>query len=96
MTLRCDICHRVVGTIEARIFEALEQAIAEGIVIEKVSKVDEIGEVGDVGEVLTGMSEFCQSGQCEKCPGQGEIAGKIILCTHSCHPVPAEGGRLVN
>ena len=63
--LKCNVCGAVVGTVNAAILESWEQAIADQVVIHKFNEADE-------REALTGISEFCQRGECDQCPGRGQ------------------------
>ena len=43
---------------------------------------------GEEPEVLTSVSEECQSGRCEECPGvfhREEYGDQRIFCIHLCH-----------
>jgi len=43
---------------------------------------------GQEPRVLTSISEECQKGQCEKCPGifrLPEYGDRQIFCVHECH-----------
>jgi len=92
VTLKCNECGAVVGTINAAILKALTQAISDGIMVHKFDELD-------APELLTSISEECQREECERCPGifQREDAGdQAVFCVHSCHRVPERGGRSVN
>ena len=83
VTLRCNECGAVVGTINAKILNAWEQAITDRIVIHKFDEAD-------APEVLTSISEECQRNECQQCPGtfHREDAGdETIFCVHFCHQV---------
>jgi len=73
----------IVGTINSAIFSALEQAIADQIVFHKFSELD-------APEVLTSISEECQRGDCDHCPGHFEIGLDTIFCVHFCHRIEQE------
>jgi hypothetical protein len=53
VTLKCNECETVVGTINAAILKALTQAISGGIMVHNVDELD-------APEVLTSVSEECQ------------------------------------
>jgi hypothetical protein len=87
ITFRCNVCGSVVGRVHAKILQALEQAIADSIVIHKF-------EEADAPEALTAISEECQRGDCERCPGvfhRLDTGDQAVFCVHFCHraePVP--------
>lgn len=92
VTLKCNECGTVVGTINAAILSALTQAISDGILVHKFEEFD-------APEVLTSVSEECQRGECERCPGifQREDTGdQPVFCVHSCHKVPERGVKSIN
>ena len=92
VTLKCNQCGTVVGTINAAILAALEQAIADRIVIHKFNEAD-------APEVLTAISEECQSGDCEHCPGhfqRADVGDDTIFCVHDCHKVSESGSGSIN
>ena len=93
VTLKCNACGSLVGSGNAKILAALEQAIADNIVIHKFNDMD-------APEVLTSISDECQRGECGRCPGtfrRSEAGDQIVFCVHSCHEV-SEGssGGTVN
>jgi hypothetical protein len=48
---------------------------------------------GEEPQVLTTVSEECDVGACEKCPGilhDEDYPGHSIFCTHECHRVKAQ------
>jgi hypothetical protein len=72
-----------VGTINAEFLAALEQAIADEIVIHQFDEMD-------APEVLTSISEECQRDECDRCPGffRGpETGDQTVFCVHSCHQI---------
>jgi hypothetical protein len=86
ITLRCNECGSVVGTINAAILSALEQAIADAFVFHKIEEMD-------APKVLTSVSEECQRGDCANCPGHYRLAGvraEMIFCVHECHEAEQE------
>lgn len=86
ITLRCNECGTVVGAINAAILAALELAIADRIVVHKFNE-------DDAPEVLTSISEECQRGDCEHCPGhfpRADVGDDTIFCVHACHKVERE------
>lgn len=90
VTLKCNQCGVVVGTINAAILAALEQAIADAFVFHKFTEMD-------APEVLTAISEECHRGECDHCPGhfQREDTGEAtIFCIHECHEVEREPGPI--
>jgi hypothetical protein len=92
VTLKCNQCGTVVGTINAAILKALTQAISDGILVHKFDELD-------APEVLTSISEECQRMECERCPGifQREEAGdQPVFCVHSCHKVAERGVSSIN
>ena len=86
VTLKCNLCGAVVGTINGAILNALEQAIADQIVVTKFDKMD-------APEAFTSISEECQREECDRCPGffnrpeAGDQGGQTVFCVHSCHQV---------
>jgi len=58
--LKCNVCAAVVGTVNARILGALQQAIADEFVIHKFNEMD-------APRILTSISEQCQ--RCKVNPG---------------------------
>jgi hypothetical protein len=81
VTLKCNVCGAVVGKVQVEILKALEQAIADSFVI---SKFDEMGAT----RVFTSISEECQRGECEKCPGhfhRPDAGDEPVFCIHACH-----------
>jgi len=80
ITLKCNECGLVVGTVDAEILKAWEQAIADRIVVHKFDELD-------VPEVLTTISEECQRGECRTCHGTFSIADEMVFCVHECHNV---------
>ena len=47
---------------------------------------------GEEPEVLTSISEECQAGRCEQCPGVFHLedyGDQPIFCVHWCHEAPA-------
>ena len=92
VTLKCNECGAGVGNIDAAILNALMQAISDGIMVHKFDELDAPG-------VLTSISEECQRGECEQCPGifKREDAGdQAVFCVHSCHNVPEQGVRSIH
>ena len=88
VTLKCNQCGAVVGTINAAVLSALEQAIADAFVFHKFSEMD-------APEVLTAISEECQRGECDFCPGhfhRADHGDSTIFCVHSCHELQRETG----
>jgi len=86
VTLRCNVCGTVVGSINAGILEALEQAIADTFVTHKVDELD-------APRVLTSISQECQRGECERCPGhfyRPESGYEPVFCIHECHKIERE------
>jgi hypothetical protein len=80
VTVKCNECGAVVGTINASILKALTQAVSDGITLHKFDELD-------APEVLTSISEECQRGGCERCPGifQREDTGdQAVFCVHAC------------
>src|ERR1051326_6917256 len=59
VALKCDCCRAVVGGMNAKILEALDQAITDRFVFHKFSEMD-------APEVLTSISEECQRGECNR------------------------------
>jgi len=86
LTLTCNVCGAVVGSIQVGILQAMEQAIADSFAIRKFDEMD-------ATEVLTSISEECQRGLCEKCSGHfhlPEHGDEPILCVHDCHELKKE------
>ena len=91
VTLQCNACGAVVGTVNAKFLEALEQAIADSIVIHKFEETDP-------PDALTSISEECQRGDCESCPGmfhRADTGDETVFCVHSCHRVEPDPGSVV-
>jgi hypothetical protein len=83
VTLKCNECGAVVGTVNAAILEALTQAISDDIVVHKFDELD-------APEVLTSISDECQREECGRCPGifrREETGDQAVFCVHSCHQV---------
>ena len=83
VTLKCNQCGAVVGTINAAILKALTQAISDGILVQTFDELD-------APKLLTSISEECQRGDCERCPGifqRDEAGDQAVFCVHSCHQV---------
>jgi hypothetical protein len=80
--LKCNVCAAVVGHLNTKILEALQQAIADAFVIQKFDEMD-------APEVLTSISEECQREECDRCPGVFYRAdvGDPVFCVYSCHRV---------
>jgi len=90
ITLKCNQCGAEMGTINAAILLAWEQAITDSIIVHKFDEAD-------APEVLTSISEECQRGDCEHCPGRfhrADHGDDTIFCVHSCHEVEAETGPI--
>jgi hypothetical protein len=80
ITLKCDKCGAIVGTVNAEVLKAWEQAIADRIVIHKFDELDAL-------EVLSTVSKECQRGECRNCPGTFSLADEMVFCVHECHKV---------
>ena len=88
VTLKCKICGAVVGNIHAGTLKALEQAIADSFVIHRFSEMD-------APLVLKSISEECQRGECEKCPGhfhRPDASDEPVLGIHACHEAADDHG----
>jgi hypothetical protein len=77
ITLQCNVCEAVMGTVHAELLKALEQAIADSIVIHKFTEAE-------APQVLTSLSEQCQREECKQCSG---VFHRPVFCVHSCHRV---------
>lgn len=89
ITLRCNVCGRVMGTINAAIAEALVITLLDEIVIHRFDEPDE------EASVLTSISDECQREECGRCPGMfhREDAGdQPVFCVHVCHKRRSAGG----
>jgi hypothetical protein len=87
ITLKCNECGAVVGTINSAIFEALRLAFTDRILVHRFDEAD-------APEVLTSISEECQREECDRCPGifHREDAGdQPVFCVHVCHKVSEQG-----
>ena len=85
VTLKCNRCDDIVGTINAEILKAWEQAITDRIVIQKVDETA-------APELLTSISEECQRGECDRCPGtfhREDMGDETAFCVHPCHKISA-------
>jgi hypothetical protein len=80
VTLKCNECGEVVGTIDAEILKALEQGIADQIVVHKFDELD-------APEVFTTISNECHRGECRDCPGSFSMEGETVFCVHDCHRI---------
>jgi hypothetical protein len=92
VTLKCNECAAVVGTVNIEILKALEQAIADQFVIHKFSEAD-------APDVLTSISAECQRGECNRCPGvfrRDDTGEESIFCIHSCHEISDDSERPIN
>jgi hypothetical protein len=81
VVLKCDVCGAIVGSIQATVLCALEEAIADRLFSNKFTGLD-------APKSLASISEQCQRGQCEQRPGQfpgEEGEDQTIFCVHSCH-----------
>ena len=84
VTLQCNVCRAVVGSVNANILGALEQAISDQIVIRKFDEMD-------APRILTSISEECQRGDCDHCPGhfhRPDAGDEPVFCVHECHKMP--------
>jgi hypothetical protein len=92
VVLKCNVCGAVVGSIQATVLCALEEAIADRLFSDKFTGLD-------APQSLASVSEQCQRGQCEQCPGQfrgEEGQDQTIFCLHSCHTISDQGERDIN
>ena len=90
ITLRCNVCQAVVGSVNTEFLKAWEQAIADSIVMHKFDEAD-------VPQALTSISDECQRGECEKCPGvfqRTDTGDQPVFCVHSCHRVKPQPGSV--
>ena len=92
VTLKCNECAAVVGTVNTEILKALRQAIADQFVIHKFNEAD-------APEVLTSISVECRRGECDHCPGmfrRDDTGEESIFCVHSCHEISDDSERPIN
>jgi hypothetical protein len=83
--LKCNACAAVVGTVNAKILESMQQAISDSIMVQKFDDMD-------APEVLTSISDECQRDECDRCPGvfhRADMGDKPVFCVHECHKVSA-------
>jgi hypothetical protein len=87
VTLKCNECAAVVGTVHTEILKALEQAIADQFVFHKFSEAD-----------APNFRE-CQRGECSHCPGvfrTDDMGEESIFCVHLCHEISDGSERPIN
>jgi len=92
VTLRCNLGGAVVGSINAEILKAMEQAISDQIVIHRLDEMD-------APRVLTSISEECKCGECDRCPGhfhRPDAGDEPVFCVHECHKVGERGVSSIN
>jgi len=84
------VCQAVVGSVNTEFLKAWQQAIADSIVMHKFDEAD-------VPQALTSISDECQRGECEKCPGvfqRTDTGDQPVFCVHSCHRVKPQPGSV--